>query len=444
MSYNSLEEIVRECQEKDLPFDEVILLDDMNERNVSREESIETMRGMWEAMKGAERNYDGSLQSRSGLVGGAGKTMRAYVESGNTLCGPFVGKVMASALAMGESNACMKRIVAAPTAGACGVLPAVLVNYQKEKGTADEQIVRALYTAAGIGQVVAARAYIAGASGGCQAEIGTASAMAAGALTALGGGTPSQITHAAAMALKNLLGLVCDPVGGLVEVPCVKRNVIGSVNALSAADMALAGIISRIPPDQVIDAMREVGDQMHPSLRETARAALPTRRQHASGARHRKKNKKNFYFRKTFGIIKESQPRRRFFKMAEAKIQKRNTYTIYDDEGIGTVQIADEVVAIIAGLAATEVDGVASMAGNITNELVSKLGMKNLSKGVKVDVLDGVVCVDLALNLKYGYEIPATCKNVQEKVKTAIENMTGLEVSDVNVAIAGVNMEQTK
>ena len=105
MSYNSLEKIVRECQEKDLPFDEVILLDDMNERNVSREESIETMRGMWEAMKGAERNYDGSLQSRSGLVGGAGKTMRAYVESGNTLCGPFVGKVMASALAMGESNA---------------------------------------------------------------------------------------------------------------------------------------------------------------------------------------------------------------------------------------------------------------------------------------------------------------------------------------------------
>ena len=274
MSYNSLEEIVRECQEKDLPFDEVILLDDMNERNVSREESIETMRGMWEAMKGAERNYDGPLQSRSGLVGGAGKTMRAYVESGNTLCGPFVGKVMASALAMGESNACMKRIVAAPTAGACGVLPAVLVNYQKEKGTADEQIVRALYTAAGIGQVVAARAYIAGASGGCQAEIGTASAMAAGALTALGGGTPSQITHAAAMALKNLLGLVCDPVGGLVEVPCVKRNVIGSVNALSAADMALAGIISRIPPDQVIDAMREVGDQMHPSLRETGQGGL--------------------------------------------------------------------------------------------------------------------------------------------------------------------------
>lgn len=130
--------------------------------------------------------------------------------------------------------------------------------------------------------------------------------------------------------------------------------------------------------------------------------------------------------------------------MADTKNQKRDTYTIYDDEGIGTVQIADEVVAIIAGLAATEVEGVASMAGNITNELVGKLGMKNLSKGVKVDVLDGVVCVDLALNIKYGYGILETSQTVQEKVKAAIENMTGLEVSDVNVAIAGVDMEQTK
>lgn len=274
MSYNALEEIVRECQEKDLPFDEAILLDDMNERNVKREESLRSMNGMWDAMKRADRSYDGKLKSRSGLVGGAGDAMKAYVESGKALCGSFVGDVMASALAMGESNACMKRIVAAPTAGACGVLPAVLVNYQKRNETSDEEIVRALYTAAGIGQVVAARAYIAGASGGCQAEIGTASAMAAGALTALRGGTPEQITHAAALALKNLLGLVCDPVGGLVEVPCVKRNVIGSVNALSAADMALAGITSRIPPDQVIDAMREVGDQMHPTLRETGQGGL--------------------------------------------------------------------------------------------------------------------------------------------------------------------------
>ena len=138
---------------------------------------------------------------------------------------------------------------------------------------------------------------------------------------------------------------------------------------------------------------------------------------------------------------KRDDTKREVLNMAK---DERNAYTIQNDASLGEVKIADEVVAIIAALAATEVDGVASMAGNITNELVSKLGMKNLSKGVKVDVLDGVVCVDLALNLKYGYEIPATCKNVQEKVKTAIENMTGLEVSDVNVAIAGVNMEQTK
>ena len=128
--------------------------------------------------------------------------------------------------------------------------------------------------------------------------------------------------------------------------------------------------------------------------------------------------------------------------MAENKNTKRNTYTIYDDNTVGTVQIADEVVAIIAGLAATEVDGVASMAGNITNELVGKLGMKNLSKGVKVEVMEGVVSVDLALNIKYGYSIPKTSANVQEKVKSAIENMTGLEVSDVNVNIADVDMQQ--
>ena len=185
MSYNSLEEIVRECQEKDLPFDEVILLDDMNERNVSREESIETMRGMWEAMKGAERNYDGSLQSRSGLVGGAGKTMRAYVESGNTLCGPFVGKVMASALAMGESNACMKRIVAAPTAGASGVLPAVLVMCSEKHGFTDRDLVNGLFTAGAVGVIIARNASISGAEGGCQAEIGSASAMAGPILRAL-------------------------------------------------------------------------------------------------------------------------------------------------------------------------------------------------------------------------------------------------------------------
>ena len=274
MAFSSLAEIDAYMKTNKCEFWEAVIREEARDSQQPEMDIVNRMTQMYRSMKEADEAYDDSLTSRSGLSGKNGKKMADYAATHKCMCGKFGGAVMARAIKMAESNACMKRIVAAPTAGACGVLPAVLVNYQKEKGTADEQIVRALYTAAGIGQVVAARAYIAGASGGCQAEIGTASAMAAGALTALGGGTPSQITHAAAMALKNLLGLVCDPVGGLVEVPCVKRNVIGSVNALSAADMALAGIISRIPPDQVIDAMREVGDQMHPSLRETGQGGL--------------------------------------------------------------------------------------------------------------------------------------------------------------------------
>ena len=274
MAFGSLKEILETCRENDTPFWETVLSDDMNERNVSREESFQQMKSLWHAMKEAAAGYDGSIHSNSGFVGGAGRQMEEYLAKGDTLCGPFVGKVIAGALEMGESNACMRRIVAAPTAGACGVLPAVLVPYAKERETEEEKILEALYTAAGIGQVIALRASIAGASGGCQAEIGTASAMAAGAMVHLQGGDGEQITHAAAMALKNLMGLVCDPVAGLVEIPCVKRNVAGAVIALSAADMALAGIKSRISPDQVIDAMKEVGDLMDESLKETGRGGL--------------------------------------------------------------------------------------------------------------------------------------------------------------------------
>ena len=200
--------------------------------------------------------------------------MEKYRTEDDTLCGDFVSRVIVQALQMGESNACMKRIVAAPTAGACGVIPAVLVPLYRDNKADREMIVQSLYVTAGIGQVIASRAFIAGAAGGCQAEIGAASSMAAGALVYLKGGDNSQIMHAAAMALKNLLGLVCDPVAGLVEVPCVKRNVIGAVNALSSADMALAGITSRIPPDQVIDAMKEVGEAMNVSLRETGEGGV--------------------------------------------------------------------------------------------------------------------------------------------------------------------------
>ena len=199
----------------------------------------------------------------------------------DSIGGDLIGEAIAQAISMAESNACMRRIVAAPTAGACGVLPAVLLPLCKYEELSQHQLLEALYVASGIGAVIAYRACIAGASGGCQAEIGTASAMAAGALVALRGGSGAQIGHAVAMALKNLMGLVCDPVAGLVEIPCVKRNVIGAVNAVSVADMAMAGIESRIPVDEVIDAMGEVGRRMPVEFRETALgglAATPTGR----------------------------------------------------------------------------------------------------------------------------------------------------------------------
>lgn len=274
MAYGSLQDIVETGNSRGIPFWKVILLDDMNERSVTQEESIKTMGKMWNAMLEAGTGYDGTLMSKSRLVGGMGAQMEEYRKNREPLCGDFMAKVISQALQMGESNACMKRIVAAPTAGACGVLPAVLIPLSIEKKIPDEKVLEALYVAAGIGQVIASRAFIAGAAGGCQAEIGTASSMAAGALVHLQDGTSEQIIQAAAMALKNLLGLVCDPVAGLVEVPCVKRNVIGAVNALSCADMALAGISSRIPPDQVIDAMKEIGESMHVSLRETGEGGV--------------------------------------------------------------------------------------------------------------------------------------------------------------------------
>ena len=274
MSYTSLNEIISEAAEKQTLFWEVILQDDLEERKVTREASMEQMKATWAAILHASENYEGKLKSSSNLVGGDGQRMTEYMKTKEPLTGSFPGEVIAEALRMAESNACMKRIVAAPTAGASGVLPAVLVPYYKHGKAEESRIVEALYVAAGIGQVIAYRASISGAAGGCQAEIGSASAMAAGALTYLEGGNDSQICHSAAMALKNLLGLVCDPVAGLVEVPCVKRNVIGTVNAMSAADMALAGIESRIPPDQVIDAMKEVGDKMDSTLRETGLGGL--------------------------------------------------------------------------------------------------------------------------------------------------------------------------
>lgn len=276
MAFESLQEIVTICEKEHKSFYEIILESDCDERKVTKEDSLKQMENTWDAILLAASTYEKNLVSASGLVGKDGYKMELFADKENTksLCGSYMNQVMTYALQMGESNACMKRIVAAPTAGSCGVLPAVLVPYFIEKKADTPKIIEAMYVSAGIGQIIATRASISGAEGGCQAEIGSASAMAAGALVYLQGGDSKQIIHAAAISLKSLLGLVCDPVAGLVEVPCVKRNVIGAVNAMSSCDMAMAGIISRIPPDQVIDAMKEVGDKMDVSLRETGKGGL--------------------------------------------------------------------------------------------------------------------------------------------------------------------------
>lgn len=279
MALDSMKEIFERSARENIPFWEIVLQYDMEERQVSRQASMAKMLSTWQAIQDAADSYTGTQRSVSGLVGGDGLKMRLYARRGESIGGEFMDEVIVQAISMAESNACMRRIVASPTAGSCGVVPAVLLPLCEREHYTQHELLEALYVASGIGAVIASRASISGAAGGCQAEIGTASAMAAGALVSLRGGTNEQIGHAVAMALKNLMGLVCDPVAGLVEVPCVKRNVIGAVNAISAADMALAGIESRIPVDEVIDAMGEVGRRMPVEFRETALgglAATPT------------------------------------------------------------------------------------------------------------------------------------------------------------------------
>ncbi len=274
MNYHSINDLVELCHKNNAQIWQVIMMDNAHERMVSEDKIFENMRLMYKAMKTADNNYDKSLKSPSRMAGGDGGLMYQYNKSGRNICGDFVGMVMEKALKMGESNACMRRIVAAPTAGSCGVIPAVFISYETYFKALEDDMVKALLIASGIGAVIAENASIAGASGGCQAEIGSASAMAAAGLTFLQGGDSLQIVNSSALALKSMLGLACDPVCGLVEVPCIKRNVAGAMNAITAAQMSMAGIKSVISPDEVIDSMQRIGAAMPSSLKETAREGL--------------------------------------------------------------------------------------------------------------------------------------------------------------------------
>lgn len=274
MAYPSVKAMLNACRQNNAPLWEVILQSDLLESGLSRAQSLAEIHHLWQVMVQTSDNYCGADRSASGFAGGDAAKVTAAEERGELLTGGYLAQVMAEALKTAECNACMKRIVAAPTAGSCGVLPSVLLPLWRAGSYTEDEICCALYVSAGFGQVVAARATLAGAEGGCQAEVGAASAMAAAALVQLRGGTAEQCAEAFAMALTNLEGLVCDPVAGLVEIPCIKRNVIGAMNAVSCADMALAGVVGHIPADEVIDAMAEVGAAMSNDLRETGIGGL--------------------------------------------------------------------------------------------------------------------------------------------------------------------------
>lgn len=249
---------------------QVVLKDQAEQDGVSPEILIQQMRQALCVMRqSVEEGLNPALKSVSGMSGGQAAKLLAGVQAQTTMGGLSMGLAGAYAMAAAECNACMGKIVAAPTAGSCGIVPGALLMVQKQKGYTDEQLIEALFTAAGVGRVIATRASVAGAEGGCQAECGSAAAMAAAALVELGGGSPRMAGHAVGFALMNVMGLVCDPVGGLVEVPCVYRNVSGVTNALCAADMALCGIECPLLADEVIDAMKRVGDAMPAALRET-------------------------------------------------------------------------------------------------------------------------------------------------------------------------------
>lgn len=274
--YHTLQELQELAVHQKKEIWQIVQQEDMDASERTQEQSYEKMHQMYEAMKYADASYNGNLRSASGRAGGDGEKLHQYNASRKNICGAFIGLVMEKAIKMGESNACMRRIVAAPTAGSCGVLPAVLLSFEEQFSATEEQMVQALYVAAGIGKVIAENAFIAGAAGGCLAEIGSAAAMSAGALAYLQGADPQTVMHAAALSLKNMLGLACDPVGGLVEVPCIKRNSYGAVNAVTSAQLALAGIRSAITPDDVIDSMRRIGNQMPTCLKETSEGGLAT------------------------------------------------------------------------------------------------------------------------------------------------------------------------
>ena len=275
LKYLSIAELVDQATAQGERISQIVLVDQAEQMDTEPQVLFRKMRENYHVMQESiQKGADPDIKSTSGLTGGDAWKLYSVYEKKKSLTGSFMAGAMWRALAVSELNAAMGRIVAAPTAGSCGILPAAIVTMQEEYSLDEYDCVMALFTASAIGMVIGNNASLAGASGGCQAECGSASAMAAAAIVELAGGTPQMSGEACAIAIKNILGLVCDPVAGLVEIPCIKRNAGGVTTAFMAAELALAGITSHIPADETILAMKRIGDTMPASLRETAEGGL--------------------------------------------------------------------------------------------------------------------------------------------------------------------------
>lgn len=277
--FRNVAELVKFAEVQKKKISEIMIEQEMEVTGRTRSEIIAQMDSNLKIMEEAVNRGINGVKSRSGLTGGDAVLLQKYIEKGRLLSGETLLDAVSKAIATNEVNAAMGTICATPTAGSAGVVPGVLFSLKNKLNPTREQMVQFLFTAGAFGFVVANNASISGAAGGCQAEVGSAAGMAAAAIVELAGGTPEQSAQAMAITLKNMLGLACDPVAGLVEVPCVKRNAMGAANAMVAADMALAGITSRIPCDEVIEAMFKIGESMSTVIKETAQgglAATPT------------------------------------------------------------------------------------------------------------------------------------------------------------------------
>lgn len=273
--YHNLKELLQQAEDHEVLLSEIVLQNEIEQFGTTKDKIYQKLEERYDVMeKAAVRALGERLETAGNLISGIAMQQNEYTAKGQTLCGEFMNTAMAMALSGSEVNAAMGRICAAPTAGACGIVPAVLISIERAKNCSKEAMLNAILTSSGIGTVMMKNATIAGAEGGCQAECGVAAAMAAAAGVELCGGTPSQSVWAAVLALVNCMGLVCDPIAGLVQVPCAQRNASQTVNALTCIDLAMAGMTLPVTPDEVVESMYKVGRMLPPQLRETAQGGL--------------------------------------------------------------------------------------------------------------------------------------------------------------------------